>query len=54
MEGEAGRGEGKGGGGPLLLFGEDEIIIMKWSSIPLLLFEGREIMKKAPHSIIII
>ena len=36
--GGGGRGEGGGGGGgPLLLFGEDEIIIiMKWSSIPLL------------------
>ena len=33
-------GPGGRGGGPLLLFGEDEIIIMKWSSIPLFLFEG--------------
>ena len=32
-----------GGGGALLLFGEDEIIITKWSPIPLLLFEGEEI-----------
>ena len=44
-KGEGAQGEGGGGGGwgwrPLFLFGEDEIIIMKWSSIPLLLlFEG--------------
>ena len=38
--GGGGRWKGRGGGGgPLLLFGKDEII-MKWSSIPLLLFEG--------------
>ena len=38
--GGGGGAGGKGGGGGPLLFGEDEITIMKWSSIPLFLVEG--------------
>ena len=54
--GGGGRGKGEGGGGPLLfIWRGDEIKIMKWSSIPLLLFEeGNNNNEMAPHSIILI